>query len=194
MNRNLEDIIDSMGGMWCAVRRSFGVMSGSIMPRMTAERRLAGEPTYPDSDEIDAITYDKPDEWKQEGGQRIVSSKILRHAEIITGADWSAVTLALHDNRIDRGLAEAALGKRIAQQTGWPQLYCQYVCKRWGETRFKDRYKGAVSIEYRIPYTHSVAELIELSGVSERTEIKRRSAIETILIDMFNAAKERIDQ
>ena len=193
MNRNLENIINSMGGMWCAVRRSIDVMSGSLMPRMTAERRLTGAPVCVDDKDMDAIT-DPPAEWAQDGGRRIVSSKILKKAEMITGANWSAVTLALHDNEIDRGLAESALGMRISQQTDWPRLYCQYVCKRWGERRFMKRHKGAVSPEYRIKHTHSVAQLIELSGVSERTEIKRRSAIESILYEAYTTAMERLDQ
>ena len=194
MNRNLENIIESMGGLWHAVCRSMSVMAGSVLPNMTSERRLAGEPVYADSDDIDAVSYSPPEEWKQAGGHRIVSSQILKHAEVITGADWSAITLALHDDSVDRGLAEAALGMRIAKKTGWPRTYCQYICKRWGESRFKERYKGAVSIEYRIPYSHTVEELISLSGVSERTEIKRRSEIQTMLNDTFNSARDRLDQ
>jgi len=194
IERNTRAIVAQFGSWWHAVLFAFDAMSQSVFPRATTERRLAGEPVYPDSDEVDAISYDDPDEWRQAGGKRIVAGRILKHAETITGADWSIVTLALHDDPVDRGLAMAGVGNRIAEKLNLPRVYTQAVCRRWGEKRFNKRHEGAVSREYRISHYDTVAELQAMLGASEATEWKRRAEITELLEASFIQAKDRLDQ
>jgi len=190
-----EIVIEHYGTWRIATISAFGILSGSVYPRETVERRLGGAPVYVgnESDHQDEILTDSY-EWKQAGGSRIVASKIIAQAESLVGRKWQAVVLAYSDNHTERAKAAAIAGKMAARRLSSNMDYCVCVCNRWGEQRFMHRHAGAVSREYRIEYSHTVAELIKLSGKSERPEIKMRSAIMQWLNDDLTAAIDRLER
>jgi len=188
-----RSIILQFGSLWHAVLFSFATMAESVYAHMTTERSAAGTPFYPDSDDQEAVSYEAPDEWTQAGGKRIEAGNILRHAQAVAGSDWSVVTLALSDNHAERWVATQSPAIRIAARIDAPVVYVRAVCRRWGEKQFNKRHAGAVSREYRIAYTSTVAGLIKLSGKSENTERQRRSEIYSILNAGFNTAKKKMD-
>lgn len=190
---NIRATVDQFGSWWHAVLFSFSVMSESVFPAMTAERRIAGTPVYPGSDETEAINYDDPAEWRQAGGKRIEAGRILQHAEQITHPDWPVITLAMHDNKHERSISAATIADRLVKQLHVPHNYAMAVCIRWGEKRFNRRHAGAVSREYRLTHTDTVDDLIKKSGWAEQKERMKRSEIIEILEQSFSDAKSRLD-
>jgi len=189
----VNEIIDSLGGLWIATIRSFGIMSGSIYPGMTVERRMSGEPQYR-GDEGDAqaqeAIYQGQDEWRQAGGNRIVASKIMRKARHITGDCWSAVVLSLSDEEFERNKACFTLAHKISGNT---LAYNGAVARRYGEDSYMQRHKGAVSREYRISYSNTIAELIEMHPQQRDKERQARAEVIAKINDMFHRGKERLE-
>jgi len=192
----IEEIVaEHFGSWWIASIRALGILSGSVYPRETVERRLGGAPVYigDESDHQDEIITTNH-EWKQAGGSRIVASKIISHAESLVGHRWQAVVLAYCDDHAERAKAAKEYGMMMSAYSLYSPDYCICVCNRWGEKRFMHRYEGAVSREYRIAYSHTVADLIKLSGKGERTEIKRRSEIMQWLNDDLSVAMDILER
>jgi len=191
-----DEIVAEHFGNWrIATIRALGILSGSVYPRETVERRLGGAPVYigDESDNQDEIITTNH-EWKQAGGARLVASKIISHAESLTGHKWPAIVLAYSDDHAERAKAAHAAGGMMSAYSDYEHDYCTCVCNRWGEKRFMHRHDGAVSREYRIKYSHTVADLIKLSGKSERTEIKMRSEVMQWINDDLIEAIDRLEK
>lgn len=193
VSTNIRSIVLTMGSWWTAVIRAFAILSGSVYPAATMERRLGGEPHYDgEDDQQEAINYDQPAEWKQAGGARVVAGLIKKHAEKLIGGDWPVVALRLSEDEAERRVAIGFLKIRMAERTGCNIDYASAVCYRWYEKKYITHHKETLSREFKINHYMTVTELIQLSGWGQRKERETRSEIYTVLDDAFSSAKKRL--
>jgi hypothetical protein len=189
---NIRSIVLDLGNYWIATHKAFSILSGSVYPRETVERRLGGEPQSDESGDQEAINLDPPEEWKHQGGARIVAGHIKAQARHIIGSDWLVVILRLSHDQGERQSAIDDLKGRLAKATGSPEQYAAAVCNRWNEKKRKKDCEFMLSREYKIEHMHCIADLVAMHHMSRDNERITRSDIYTILDNAFDDAKRRL--